>query len=384
MILLSTKIRYLSIALLLCSLFSVWFVGRRISFFNFDLLDYDVFSPDEIKIQNILRPLCEHVQDSTSPNIHEEEKMKMPEGFDFKNEEALNQFCYPYVYAKFQLKLGKNNEGQCAPESNIRGKDCQWYHMCVWNQTEDVYISSTIIQGQVWEEEMVNIAVEHINDKKTGIFIDAGANIGQYSLCAALLGHRVFAFEPIPQHVDMIRRSLALNGVSDRVHVFRNGLSDYNAQTHINFHKDNKGGSTIEKIDTEVDETITDPRFINQSRIVIDLITLDNVLPIMNTYYPSMDIIYWKADIEGYEPRMFRGAPKLFANKKPPFIIFELLGKSFNRTKCSLSNLLDALVQLDYTIKIVTRGMMEDTAIKDLKEVLGNKRAHRDLFLLKN
>jgi len=325
--------------------------------------------------------LCEQVyEDTSTPNIHQEDKIALPAGFDVKNEEALIQFCHPYVYTRFHLKLGKNNEGQCAPESNIRGKDCQWYHMCVWNRTEDVYISQAIIGGQIWGEEMVNIAIEHIAGKKTGIVIDAGSNIGQYALCAALLGHRVFAFEPISQHVEMIKRSLALNGISDRVHVFRNGLSDYNGETHINFHKDNKGGSTIERIGTKEDESTSNPvKWL--SRITIDLITLDNVLPIMNSYYPSMDIIYWKADIEGYEPRMFRGASKLIANKKPPYIIFELLGKSFSRTKCSVGKLLEALVELKYTIKIVNRGLMEDTEINELKELLANNKTHRDLFL---
>lgn len=36
---------------------------------------------------------------------------------------------------------------------------------------------------------------------QTGIVIDAGANIGQYTLLAASAGQTVFAFEPIPEHV---------------------------------------------------------------------------------------------------------------------------------------------------------------------------------------
>jgi len=49
---------------------------------------------------------------------------------------------------------------------------------------------------------------------------------------------------------------------------------------------------------------------------------------------------------------MFKGASKLFSTKKPPFILFELLGKSFSRTKCSLDLLL-SLRKLGYTIKTV-------------------------------
>jgi len=220
-------------------------------------------------------------------------------------------------------------------------------------------------------------------EKNPGIVIDAGANIGQYTLTAALLGHRVFAFEPIPQHVDMIKRSLALNGISDRVHVFRNGLSDYNARTHINFHKDNKGGSTIERLDSKVDETITDVRFIPGSRIDIDLVTLDNVLPIMNELYPNMHVVYWKADIEGYEPRMFRGAWRFIEHKKPPYITFEILGKSFNRTKCKLPNLFHALLKLDYTVKMIEEGgkFVEEGDIDAISNLIISAKLHRDVVL---
>jgi len=319
MIFLSTKIKYLTIALFLCSLFSLWFVGRRISLFYFE--DYNIvyYSREELETKNILSSVCENIPSTTPPNIHQESSTIyiVYTKFDLTNEESLNQFCNPYIYTKFYLRLGKNIKDQCAPESNIRGNDCEWYHMCVWNKSEDVFISKTIIEGHIWEEEMVRIAIEHLSKKATGIVIDAGANIGQYSLTAALLGHRVFAFEPIPDHVDMIQRSLALNGISERVHVFRNGLADYNDKTHINFHKDNKGGSTIDRLDNNVADK-NDNRFITDG-FELDLITLDNVLPIMNSLYPSLDIVYWKADIEGYEPRMFRGAWKLIANKKTSF-----------------------------------------------------------------
>jgi hypothetical protein len=46
----------------------------------------------------------------------------------------------------------------------------------------------------------------------------------------------------------MIKKTLSLNGFSSRVHLFRNALSDYRTATSINYHKNNKGGATIENI----------------------------------------------------------------------------------------------------------------------------------------
>lgn len=38
-------------------------------------------------------------------------------------------------------------------------------------------------------------------DPLKGIVVDAGANIGQYTLIAAAIGTKVYAFEPVPNHV---------------------------------------------------------------------------------------------------------------------------------------------------------------------------------------
>ena len=59
----------------------------------------------------------------------------------------------------------------------------------------------------------------------------------------------------------MIKRSLALNGFSDRVRLFRNGLSDFSGRTFLNVHKSNKGGSTVQRLGNTQDETKTDPRY---------------------------------------------------------------------------------------------------------------------------
>jgi len=147
----------------------------------------------------------------------------------------------------------------------------------------------------------------------------------------------------------MIRRSLYLNGWPDRVHLYQNGIADYRDKVIINLHKDNQGGATIEKIASKEDETQTDFRF--QARQTIDLVTFNDVLPEIDRYYPDLDIVFWKADIEGYEPRMFRGASNLLSQKKIPLILIEVLGKSFARTKCNMTEFFHSLFKMGYNIK---------------------------------
>jgi len=66
--------------------------------------------------------------------------------------------------------------------------------------------------------------------------------------------------------------------------------------------------------------------------------------------------LFIKADIEGYEPRMIRGSFKLLEEKKPPTIVMEILGKSFKRTQCSLSELFRTIQNLGYKIKSLEEG----------------------------
>jgi len=327
----------------------------------------------------LLQPLCVDVESETEPTILLE-PMGVHLEVNYSDTNSLINFCKPYVYTKIFLRLGVQNTGDCDPLSTKRGTNCEWYHMCVWPISEDQQISKFIQLGQIWEESLYNFFLINIKDKQKGFVIDAGANIGQFTMAAAMLGHQVISFEPIPQHVDMIKRSLALNGASDRVFLFRNGLADYFSKTYINIHKDNKGGSTIESIGTTVDETLTDSRFIPGSRVLIHLVTLDSVFPLVINKFPDYKIHFWKADIEGYETRMFRGAWK-FMSRYQPVIMFEVLGKSFTRTKCNLSKLFYALLDLNYTIERSGYALLERKQVDEVANWLVTEKKNSEVFL---
>lgn len=66
----------------------------------------------------------------------------------------------------------------------------------------------------------------------------------------------------------------------------------------------------------------------------------------------ALPVVYWKSDIEGYEPRMFRGAIRTFNELKPPELAFEVLGKAFTWTKCRCDALFSVLMDLEYNIFI--------------------------------
>ena len=58
-----------------------------------------------------------------------------------------------------------------------------------------------------------------------GLVLDVGANIGNHTLFLSMVAAcRVEAFEPNPELCDALRRSIAINGLSDQVHLHETGL----------------------------------------------------------------------------------------------------------------------------------------------------------------
>ena len=71
-------------------------------------------------------------------------------------------------------------------------------------------MSKAIIERGAWEGELVERVVQVLNVAREakpifphGIFVDAGANLGQYALTGAVMGFNVIAIEPIPEHVNL-------------------------------------------------------------------------------------------------------------------------------------------------------------------------------------
>jgi FkbM family methyltransferase len=77
-------------------------------------------------------------------------------------------------------------------------------------------------RGYLWEGELREDAVwgAVLDEVRPGTrFADVGANIGVYTVAAARRGALVTSFEPNPATAALLRRTVALNGVGDRVTV---------------------------------------------------------------------------------------------------------------------------------------------------------------------
>ena len=161
------------------------------------------------------------------------------------------------------------------------------------------------------------------------VFIDAGANIGLYTLLALSVvrdtGY-VHAFEPNPVVADMLRESLDLNACSN-VTVHQVGLADVEGQADFSTTDDD---CTSHIVASSQGSTGTQ----------IPITRLDKILD--DTPYAMA-----KFDIEGYEPFAIRGASQWTNSNNPPVMLIEMAGYS-KQHGISTADFIEELDQLGY------------------------------------
>ena len=175
---------------------------------------------------------------------------------------------------------------------------------------KDVFISECIdlIHPYLYEDyPLLNEGTyeQHgISVEKDDIVIDAGANIGIFSLFAVSKGALVYAFEPIDKISEVLEKSKALNAYTEEIKIIKKGLSDITGSGEIFIGDIDNNSSIVLKGQNEATQTIS-------------LISLDDFVRENNI--TKIDFI--KADIEGAERLLLKGAQKTLKTLKPKLAI---------------------------------------------------------------
>ncbi len=197
---------------------------------------------------------------------------------------------------------------------------------------EDEALVTCVAEGGVLEPGTTSIITRLLREGDT--FVDVGANIGLLTLPAArCVGGRgmVIAIEPVPRLADVLRRSLALNGVASRVRVEQCAAADSfgSARMHVGTIL---GHSSLLPLD-DVRQVIEVP-----------LRRVDAIVA------PGTKVALVKIDAEGYEIPVWRGMQRTIADNPNLALIVEFGPSHLARANVEISEWLDTFRQADFDL----------------------------------
>jgi FkbM family methyltransferase len=147
--------------------------------------------------------------------------------------------------------------------------------------------------------------LEHLRPDTT--FLDIGANIGYFSLLAAVVGHaRVVAFEPQDPIADLLQKSVDYNLVGGSVRVARLALSDSPASMKMTSCPGNTGHAQLADAGSEGVQPYA------VSVVALDDWQRENVLG---------HVSVCKIDTEGTELRVLQGMAELLGRDGPAIVV---------------------------------------------------------------
>jgi FkbM family methyltransferase len=132
--------------------------------------------------------------------------------------------------------------------------------------------------------------------RKGMVVVDVGANVGWYSLLAAVgEAGTVVAFEPEPHNFALLRSSIEMNGFAKRVIAIPECVFDKDGETTLHLDSDNMGGHSI--VHAERPSGV----------LKVPMTRLDTILPSMGIKRVNL----LKVDVEGAEKQVIDGLGKL-------------------------------------------------------------------------
>lgn len=206
-----------------------------------------------------------------------------------------------------------------------------WYVGDICDRSD---ISYGIANNGYIEKEETDLVVKILKkmidqqQEKPFVFYDIGANTGYYGILATIISNKIksYSFEPVKKHVEILKESIYLNRLEDRVKVFEMALGNKSGETIINL---SGSGSTIIDGFNNISSDKT-------AKIQIE--TLAEMFSSGKIELPD----FIKMDVEGSELDVLKGGAEEL-KKSSPVMFVEIISKIENR-KLSYNNPLSSHV----------------------------------------
>ncbi|MDP3956563.1 MAG: FkbM family methyltransferase [bacterium] len=179
--------------------------------------------------------------------------------------------------------------------------------------------TGSVIEWQIffhgyYEPEIVHYIKKYL--RKEGVFVDVGANVGVHSLIASKIASKVIALEPVPEHLNRLKKNCVLNNITN-ISFLQLAASDKQGEYpfYIPIETTNKGVGSMYKNTKSFTEA-------EIKEIKVDVRTLDEILK------GEKAIDFIKIDTEGSDGKIIMGSAKTI-EKFRPVVIFEYSDPNF-------------------------------------------------------
>jgi FkbM family methyltransferase len=211
--------------------------------------------------------------------------------------------------------------------------------------TNDTGLSRTLLFFGTREKDHMYILKKELKDKD--VVLDLGANIGYYVLMEAeLVGTSgyIYAIEPVPSNVELLKRNIALNNREDMVEVFLMGGSNKTGIEKI-YISEKSNLSTFYPVNYFKSSNVT-----SKDSPTIDVHT--TTIPDFAAGKRPFDFI--RMDVEGYEVEIFEGMlPMLEDRNFRPNILFETHRPKYHEKHHNMRNVLNRMFNYGYYPKVM-------------------------------
>jgi FkbM family methyltransferase len=201
----------------------------------------------------------------------------------------------------------------------------------------DTCVSGRIREHHIWEPYETALVVRFL--KAGDVFLDAGANIGYYTVLASAIvgsGGKVIAYEPDEDNFRLLCESLSLNQAVNVIPVMA-AVSDYDGSGRLHLSLDNSGDHRL--FDSADGRPSREIPVIHAGRHLRSVTGRVNFI---------------KIDTQGSEYRVLNGLKDIVReNRDHLTLMMEFWPYGLRRSGASASELLDLLESFDMTWRLI-------------------------------
>ncbi len=199
-------------------------------------------------------------------------------------------------------------------------------------------------------------------NKKFDVIFDVGANRGRSGCYFAKIAKQLYAFEPMPNLIEEIKKNIKLNNLSN-VNIIEKAVSNCCKKEKFCVYELDGQNSLLHhdqsKLLNEVD---------------VDVITLDSFCEENNIKHIDMCSI----DVEGFEYQVLEGTKNMLEQKAIDVILFEVVKGYINQDK--IDALFEYIKSFDYEIFNLELEKVESTDLVYQQDLLAMPKGKKDLL----